>query len=51
MCFHIPEKKKDYYDMFFNGLVLNEKKGSFRFASNFPKLPVSGYCRCIYLNI
>ena len=42
MCFHIPEKK-DYYAMFFNELVINEKIASSQFASNFPKLLVSGY--------
>ncbi|CUM57513.1 unnamed protein product [Debaryomyces tyrocola] len=42
MCFHIPEKK-DYYGMFFNELAINEKIASSQFASNFPKLLVSGY--------
>lgn len=42
MCFHIPEKK-DYYGMFFNELVINEQIASSQFASNFPKLLVSGY--------
>jgi hypothetical protein len=42
MCFHIPEKK-DYYGMFFNELAINEKIASSQFASNFPKLFVSGY--------
>ena len=42
MCFHIPEKK-DYYGMFFNELAINEKLASSQFASNFPKLLVSGY--------
>jgi len=42
MCFHIPEKK-DYYGIFFNELVINENIASSQFASNFPKLLVSGY--------
>ena len=42
MCFQIPEKK-DYYGMFFNELAINEKIASSQFASNFPKLLVSGY--------
>lgn len=42
MCFHIPETK-DYYGIFFNELAINEKIASSQFASNFPKLLVSGY--------
>ncbi|CUM57889.1 unnamed protein product [Debaryomyces tyrocola] len=42
VCFHIPEKK-DYYGMFFNELIINEKIASSQFASNFSKFLVSGY--------
>ena len=41
-CFTIPDKT-GYYDMFFNELVINEKLAKSRFASNFPKVLVSGY--------
>lgn len=42
MCFHILEKKGLLW-MFFNELAINEKISSSQFASNFPKLLVSGY--------
>ncbi|CAG85694.2 DEHA2B16720p [Debaryomyces hansenii CBS767] len=42
MCLELPEKE-GYYGMFFNELAINEKIASSQFASNFPKLLVSGY--------
>ena len=42
MCLELPEKE-GYYGMFFNQLAINEKIASSQFASNFPKLLVSGY--------
>ncbi|CAG89920.2 DEHA2F26576p [Debaryomyces hansenii CBS767] len=41
-CFGIPDRK-GYYSMFFNELEINEEIAKSRFASNFPKLFVSGY--------
>ncbi|CAR65727.1 DEHA2D19404p [Debaryomyces hansenii CBS767] len=42
MCLEIPEKE-GYYGMFFNELLINERIAKSEFASNFPKLLVSGY--------
>ncbi|CUM55537.1 unnamed protein product [Debaryomyces tyrocola] len=41
-CFGIPDRKS-YYDMFFNEVLINEEIAKSQFASNFPKLFVSGY--------
>ncbi|CUM53631.1 unnamed protein product [Debaryomyces tyrocola] len=42
MYLEIPEKE-GYYGMFFNELLINERIAKSEFASNFPKLFVSGY--------
>lgn len=55
-CLEIPDKK-DYYDMFFNELVINEKLRNHDLLPNFQGslFPVIGMVfqtiRCIYLNL
>ncbi|CUM68572.1 uncharacterized protein PRCAT00006299001 [Priceomyces carsonii] len=41
-CFDSPDRRS-YYDMFLNELAINEKLAKSRYASNFPKLLISGY--------
>ncbi|CUM55885.1 unnamed protein product [Debaryomyces tyrocola] len=42
MYLEIPEKE-GYYGMFFNELLINKQIAKSKFASNFPKLLISGY--------